>query len=375
MSQDMGEFVPPACELLGLGEPTHQEPAFGLVRNDLFAVLVDRGFRSVALETDRVRALVVDDFVRGGAGDLDSVMREGFSHGFGELAANRRLVAWMREYNEGRRDDERLTFHGFDASTENTSAASPRTYLEHARDYLGIELDLTDLLGDDERWSRQEAILDPAQSVGDTPEAERLRVIADDLLTTLYARAPERIAATSRADWYRARTCLTAGLGLLRYHKQAAEPGAQDVRIARLMAARDSLMAQNLLDIRSMEADRGPTLVSSHNAHVQRMTGTTRDWYSAGAIVAELLGERYAVIVGSLGSSEILGLPEPAPDTYEGILQSSTTTWSLRPAAAVQPARTRTDTKPQQGYFPLDQALLDQVDAVLHLKAGSSALE
>ncbi|MDX6259580.1 MAG: hypothetical protein QOH84_1268 [Kribbellaceae bacterium] len=373
MSQDIRDFVSPSCELLGLGEPTHQEPAFGLLRNELFAALVEQGFRSVALETDRVSALGVDDFVQGEAGALDTVMSEGFWHRFGELEANRQLVAWMREYNKERPADERLTFHGFDAPTENTSAASPRVYLEHARDYLGIELDLAGLLGDDERWSRDEAILDAAQSIGDTPEAEQLRVIADDLLTTLYARAPERIATTSRADWYRARTYLTAGLGLLRYHKQASKPGSQNVRIARLMAARDSLMAQNLLDIRSIEDQRGPTLVFAHNAHVQRMTGTTRDWYSAGAIVGELLDRRYTVIAGSLGRSETLGLSEPEPDTYEGVLQRSVPTWGLTPASAIQPAGTRTDTTPRQGYFPLDQALLDQVDAMLHINGGTRA--
>jgi erythromycin esterase-like protein len=375
MSKDIRDYVPPSCELLGLGEPTHQEPAFGLVRNELFATLVDQGFRSVALETDRVAALLVDDFVQGGAGTLDTAMSGGFSHRFGELAANRRLVAWMREYNEGRPAGERVAFHGFDASTENTSAASPRSYLEHARDYLGLELDLGDLVGDDERWSREEAILDPAQSIGDSPEAEQLRVIADDLLTSLYARAPERIAATSRADWYRARTYLTAGLGLLRYHKQAAQPGSREVRIARLMAARDSLMAQNLLDIRGIEGQRGPTLLCAHNAHVQRMSGVSRDWYSAGSIVAELLDARYTVIAGSLGSSSTLGLAEPSVDTYEGNLQRMIGDWGLTSAAALPLARTRTDTTPRQGYFPLDQALLDQVDAVLHIKAGSSALE
>ncbi|GAA3564312.1 erythromycin esterase family protein [Kribbella ginsengisoli] len=373
MSKDIQDFLPPSGELLGLGEPTHQEPAFGLLRNELFTVLVEQGFRSIALESDRVRGLLVDDFVQGGAGDLDTVMTEGFSHRFGELTANRRLVGWLREYNAGRPADERVSFHGFDASTENTSAASPRIYLEHARDYLGLELELDRLLGDDKAWSRDEAILDPAQSLGDTASALQLRVIADDLLTTLYARAPERIAATSRADWYRARTYLTTGIGLLRYHKQASVPGSQDVRIARLMAARDSLMAQNLLDIRSIEGQRGPTLVFAHNAHVQRMTDPNRDWYSAGSIVAELLGERYTVIAGSLGRSETLGLMEPAADTYEGGLQRTFSTWGFTPSAALQPAQMRTDINPQRGYFPLDQPLLDHVDAVLHINSGTPA--
>lgn len=368
MTQDIQNFVAPGCEVLGLGEPTHQEPAFGYVRNELFASLVEKGFRSIALETDRISALAVNDFVQDGKGTLDTAMSEGFSHGFGELDTNRRLVAWMREYNEDRAVEDRLAFHGFDAPTENITAPSPRTYLEYARDYLGIDLDLAHLLGPDERWNRQEAILDATKSVGDSAEAIQLRVIADDLLTSLYSRAAELIAATSRADWYRTRTHLTAGLGLLRYHKQAAQQLDRNERISGLMAVRDSLMAQNLLDIRGLEGQRGPTLVSAHNSHLQRNLS-----FFAGAIVGSLLGRRYMVIVGSLGRSEVLGLGEPEPDTYEVFLQRALPTWGLIPAAAVTPGRTRTDTRPEQGYFPLDQSIVESADAVLHVNGGVRA--
>ncbi|NUS95767.1 MAG: hypothetical protein HOQ36_25730 [Nocardia sp.] len=97
-------------DLLAFGEPTHLEPAFAWTRNDLFAELAGHGYRSIALETDRVAALVVDDYVRYGTGTLDIAMARGFSHGFGDFAANRGLVAWMREYigGPGRADTFRI---------------------------------------------------------------------------------------------------------------------------------------------------------------------------------------------------------------------------------------------------------------------------
>ncbi|WP_272952538.1 erythromycin esterase family protein [Kribbella amoyensis] len=373
----MSAFVGAGCELLGFGEPTHQEPAFGWVRNEVFAGLVETGFSSIALETDRVAALLVDDFVRTGIGDLDAVMRDGFSHTFGELETNRALVRWLREYNAGVPVERRVGFHGFDAATEMMSAPSPRRYLEFGRDYLGLELDVAGLAGPDERWSCTEAIMDPASSPGDSAEADRLRVIADDLLTVLYTRAPELIAKTSRADWYRAETHLTTGLGLLRYHKQSAERLEQQERISRLSSVRDALMAQNLLDIRRVEAGRGGTLVFANNLHLQRNTSAWRlggmdyTWSSAGSIVARLVGRQYAFVAGSLGRSEAVGLGEPAPDTYESFLQSRTTSWGLIPAKDVPPARTRTETTPEQGYFPLDQATVDGADAILHISAGA----
>ncbi|AOR30092.1 erythromycin esterase [Streptomyces fodineus] len=379
MSQDVRDLVTPSCDLLALGEPTHQEPAFGRVRNELFAQLAERGFRSIALETDRVAALAVNDYVQGGTGSLDTVMREGFSHGFGDQEPNRRLVSWMREHNRNRPPKERLAFHGFDAPTENTCAPSPRPYLEHARDYLRLDLDVAGLTGDDTRWSRPEAVLDAAMSPGATTEAGRLRVLADDMLTALYSRAPELITATSREAWFRARTHLTAGLGLLRYHKQSSLPLEPNPRIAGLLATRDALMAQNLLDIRGIEEDRGATLVFAHNLHLQRNPSIWRlgdrgaDWSGAGAIVSSLLGERYVCVAGSLGRSEALGLHDPAPDTHEGLLQSRITTWGLESASMAPSARTRTDTHPGQGYFPLDRATLDAVDAVLHISDGATA--
>ncbi|MFF7994383.1 erythromycin esterase family protein [Kitasatospora xanthocidica] len=391
MSQDIHDFVIPSCELLGLGEPTHQEPAFGWVRNELFAGLVDRGFRSIALETDRVAALAVDDYVREGVGTLDTAMGEGFSHGFGAHQTNRRLVAWMREFNRNRPPADRLSFHGFDASTENYSAPSPRRYLEYARDYLRLDrgpgvdadrdadLDIAGPAGEDERWSRAEAVLDPAQSPGATAEAGRLRCIADDLLVRLHARAPESVGATSPAEWHRARTWLTAGIGLLRYHAQSAVRGlTPSDRLSGLIGLRDTLMAQNLLDIRDLEARRGPTLVFSHNQHLRRSpSGWTSGeldcgWNSAGRIVGALLGERYAFVAGSLGRSEAIGLAEPAPGTYEAFLQRHGAVWELTGAALSAEGLTRTDTTPRQGYFPLDREVLDGAAALLHIGDGAA---
>ncbi|MET1072201.1 MAG: erythromycin esterase family protein [Umezawaea sp.] len=373
MSQDIMDFVTPSCELLAFGEPTHQEPAFQRVRGGLLARLVDHGFRSIVLETDQAAAMVVDDFVREGVGTLDEVVRDGFSHRLGELETNRELVVWLREHNEGLPAEERVAFHGFDLSTEMMSAPSPRRHLERARDYLGLDVDFEDLLGEDERWSRTEAVMDWEQSIGATADAGALRVIADDMLVALHVRTPELVGATSLGEWRRVRTILTAGLGLLRYHRELARPGEQGVRISRLSGVRDGLMARNLLDIREVEGPRGKTFVFAHNLHLKRNRSEWRlgemdvEWVTAGAIVAALVGERYAFVAGSVGRSDGLGLGEPEPDSAEGLLQSRCATWGLTAAGDVRAVRGRTGTIPEKGYFPLDQALLDGADAVLHI--------
>jgi hypothetical protein len=371
MSQDIREFISPFTEILAFGEPTHLEHAHTWIRNELFEQLAGLGYRSIALESCRVRGTAVNDFVQHGMGDLDTVMKEGFSHRFGEWPANRELVAWMREYNAGRPVEERLAFYGFDFQTETTSAPSPRPYLEHTRDYLGEDVDLT---VDDEAWGRDEAVLDFAKSPGRSEEAIRLREIGTGMLRRLHARMPELVADTSREEWNSAELHLTAGLSLLRYHRECAEPNPLAVRVQRLCQMRDGVMARNLLEIRRIEAGRGPTFVFAHNAHLQRthssmeIAGERFEWFSAGALVAPVLGDQYTVIAGTLGRNETFGLGEPEKDTLEGRLQGRFTTWGM--TKDKPEGKTRTDTKPEMGYFPLDEHLMAGVDALLHVRVG-----
>jgi erythromycin esterase-like protein len=378
-------------DLLALGEPTHWEPAFPVLRNRMLALLVGHGVRSIAIESDAVAALAVDAFVRGEGGTLDGVMGEGFSHGFGRLDANRELVTWLRAHNDGVPPAERVAFHGFDAPLEMESAPSPRPYLQHLHDYLTRHLgpgallhrgaELHDRLGDDARWSDPAAVMDPARSAGASADAAALRVAADDLLTALTAGAPALVAASSPADWRRAELHGRAALGLLRYHAQAAAAVAPAARIARLSQVRDALMAEHLLAISARERHRGPTLVFAHNLHLQRHASTWRDgdvemvWHGAGAIVATLLRDRYVFVAGSLGAGGRPRLAPPAPGTFEGALSAAGDGPALLPAADLaailgRDLRARTDVTPGQHLFPLDAATLADADAVLHVPEG-----
>ncbi len=364
--------VPPT--LLAFGEPTHGESAFLQIRNEAFMSLAEHGYRSIALESDRAAGLIADEFVQGFAAvTLDRALADGFSHGFGAAPANRDLLLRMREWNAGRPACERLTFHGFDAPLDIEHAPSPRRYLTRVCDFLGLDrsAEIDDLVKGEARWSDTAAIWEAGRSIGRSADAQRLRVIADDLLTELYLQAPRRTEG-----WRAAFVHATTAIAVLRYHAAAAAPLARDERFARLAGVRDALMAENLLAIRSAEAHRGPTLVFAHNTHLQRhpstMTIAGRDvsWAGAGAILASLLNDRYAVIVGSLGASSALGIEAPAPSTYEGRLQQNAGLPRYVRASEIEPAEPRTH---DYRYFPLDHATIEHADAVLHIPTGVDA--
>ncbi|TMD83671.1 MAG: erythromycin esterase family protein [Chloroflexi bacterium] len=369
----------------------HGVEAFPQLRNQAFQHLVEHdGYRSIAIETDCLAALTVDAFVADGEGELDEVMRSGFSHGFEKASANRELVAWMRQYNRSRDASDRLSFYGFDAPMEMTAAKSPRPALRVLQAYLATNLEaallpatagaIDTLAGADERWSNPTAILDPSQSVGASEEASRLRVLVDDLLALLIAESPRLIASTSRDEWWRAHLHARTATGLLRYH--AAMADASDARLARLLGLRDVMMADNVTAVLTREGQRGPTLMFGHNLHLQ--TGRSKwhlgdlslEWWSVGSIIGAQLGDQYAVLSSALGAAPHQGLNAPAPDTLEGILSALPESRYLFKSRSLTAALSRTapnlvlrtDAAPNNGYFPLDPHQLKEADGVIFVR-------
>lgn len=378
----MGLFASPP-RMLTLGEPTHGVDAPLRLRNALFRQLVEEeGYRTIAVESDCVAGLLVDDYVTTGAGALDDVLERGFSHDLGASAASRELVRWMRAFNAGRPAFDQVRFAGFDGPLEMAWAASPRETLTALHRTLADHVDpglipctpetLDRLLGPDDRWTDPAAMLDPSASIGRSAEAGELRLLADDLGALLHAWTPHLIGVTSRDAFDRALLQARAASGLLRYHYWMAD--ASSSRLARLTGLRDQMMADNLLAL----AERGPVLVHAHNSHLQRdissmrMGGRRLEWWSAGAIVNSRLGEAYGFLATAFGTMRHQGVDVPPQDTLEGALYAFPAGPCLVDASELAAAVAATDpvrrTSPYFGYAPLDPAHLARIDGVVFIR-------
>ncbi|MFD8482863.1 erythromycin esterase family protein [Kitasatospora sp. NPDC059673] len=379
------DLLPPGTRVLALGEPTHGVEAFLDIRNELFRYLVaEHGYRSIAVESDCLAALAVDAHVGGAAdGGIEAVVREGFSHGFGEFAGNRELVRWMREFNERLGEgQERLRFYGADGPLEMTGAAAPGPSLVRLREFLAARLpaelvvpkgELLRLCGPEERWTEPAAAFEPERSVGRSAEADQLRLIADELATLLAAHEPQFAAEADPEAHWRAQVDARTAVGLLRYHAAMADTGPD--RFNSLMRQRSLMMADNLEAITRREARRGPTLVFAHNLHLQREaariplgTEELRSW-SAGSLLAGRLGESYAFVASTFGHRA----PDdhPAPESLEGRLATLPEARSVvdpRLLAAATAGRVRRRVPADHTYFGLDPEGLGLVDGVVFVR-------
>src|SRR5260370_37166421 len=86
-----------SVELLGLGEALHGGEDLLLLRNRLFQRLVEaHGYSAIAIESSFPKGHFVNETIAGRAATPYETLKDiGFSHGFGQLEANRELV----EYN------------------------------------------------------------------------------------------------------------------------------------------------------------------------------------------------------------------------------------------------------------------------------------
>ena len=379
-------LLPTRPRLLALGEPTHGEDVLLDLRNDLFRHLVEHeGYRTVAIESDcragpgrgRLRHL-------GHRGRSTTSWSTASATGSGASAANRELVRWMRAYNDGRPAAERLRFAGFDGPLEITGAASPRQTLTALHGYLTAWVDadllpctaetLDRLLGADDRWTEPAAMRDPTRSVGRTPEADELRLLADDLVALLDAQTPRLIAASSREDWHRARLYArtadrAAALPLLDGRHLARPPGAA----ARHQGRDDGRQPARP---RRTRPDAG---VHAHNGHLQRdkssmrMGGAPLEWWSAGAIVSAHLGDglrlprhRPRHDPPPRRGHAAAGHPRRDCCTRCPTTASSSTSTRWRPPSAdVKPVAR---VSPWFGYAPLDPAHLPSIDGLVFVK-------
>jgi hypothetical protein len=201
------------------------------------------------------------------------------------------------------------------------------------------------LLGADDRSTNPAAMMDPSQSVGQTPDAKDLCLLADDLVALLDAQAPHLIAASSQEEWHRACLYWRTATGPLRYHFWMADTSSS--RMARLLGL-------------GFDDGRQP-------ARHRR----TRAGAGVRPQRASSAGHQLAHLARALGTIRHQGVDAPPPDTIEGLLYAlRMSVTSSTPADWPLPSPTRRPLPgcPLVGYSPLDPAHVASTDGIVFVR-------
>ena len=369
-------------KLLGLGEPLHGGKDFLKLRNEIFMYLVKIfNYSAIAIESSFPKSWIINEFVNGrGPESFEQIQEVGFSHGFGNIEANRELVEWMRLYNANPENKKKIHFYGFDSPTEVTNTDSPRQLLYFVIDYLSsidenisqeYKNDIDQLIGEDAAWENPEAIMDATKSIGLSEKAIKLRIKTEELIFELKTRRPTCEAKTNKELFLEALHFAFETQQLLNYHAVLAKQS--DQRLTRLTRIRNALMADNLNYIATREKDRGKILVFAHNSHLQKSESQLNP---VGSHLECIFGKEYYAIGGGLGESEINGISKPEPNTLEGKIVYNTGTAKFLPTYRGQglpfkeidvlQKRNRSSKNPT--YFPLTPTSLHHFDCLITLE-------
>jgi erythromycin esterase len=289
------------ARILAFGEPVHggHEPL--VFRNRLIRYVVERlGFTAVAVESGLTEAMLADDFVQGGPGNVDSVVRHGFTWSFQFLPENRELLIWLREHNA--HAARKVHLYGIDLTGSEDVGAFPNgaravraaiSELARANPARGAEL-----------GARLEAMMDrflPAR-FGQYSASDRARLRAG--LDTLY-RALRGAPPDSDPDRQRRRMRgLRNGWMAIRLDELLTRWGRDGTPAG--AALRDSTMAENTRWVVEEEGGEGRIVLFAHDGHIKNSPTVYRgpkfsgSWKVQGQYLRTWFGPKL-VTIGSVG--------------------------------------------------------------------------
>lgn len=268
------------ARVIAIAEPSHGDHEPLAARNRVIRHLVEtKGLSAVVLETGLAQSQELYDYVLGRTTPSDSTLKAAFTYGFGDLDENRELLVWLRAWNSAHRDRP-VHLYGLDVPGQliggnNSAVRRVLAYLDR--------VDPASAVTARERWQPLLPMLEARQYLA-LPDSTRDRVAAAliDLGSVLrYGR--RRYAArssTDSADW--ALQQVTNAEQDLRFLREAPanvfawmegatpKPNTQvrEDALRRMMAMRESAMADNVSWIVAREDVRGRVLLFAAAAHV-----------------------------------------------------------------------------------------------------------
>jgi erythromycin esterase len=280
-----------------LGEASHGTHEYYLWRARMSRRLIEeKGFRFIAVEGDWPDCYRVNRYVQGEISDTTAeVVLEGYDRWPTWMWANWEVVAlteWMRRYNEGRSEDERVGFYGLDVYSLWESLYEVIGYLEqHHPDALPAAyrafLCFEPYAEDPQEYARATLFV---------PDACRQEVL--DLLRTVRERAAED--AASNATSLDAIMNAEAVEGAAAYYRTMVSGGAESWNL------RDRHMADTLDRLMRHYGPDAKAIVWEHNTHIGDARYTTmanEGMFNVGQLVRQEHGSDGVVLVG-FGSHE-----------------------------------------------------------------------
>ena len=270
-------------KVLGLGEATHGTKEFFEMKHRIFRYFVtNHGTRIFGFECDFAESIYLDRYVTTGEGNLKSLMSSKMHFWTWHTEEVMALLEWMRAYNDGRPEEDKIHYFGFDCQYTDLHVPLLREYILKFLPAVPLEI---------------EAVLAEIQALT-TSSYQTMESSRRDALIAKLAVVDDVFVS------HEAEAC--AALGELDFHiaRQLVRTASQAIEVTYAVYQggfypRDNYMAENVLRLRELLPGDVPMVAWAHNGHIAKDAyyyGTGTNKQSMGYFLHQALGKDYQAV-------------------------------------------------------------------------------
>lgn len=118
-------------DVFGMGETSHGTREFFQAKHRLFRYLVtEHDYRLLGIEADFAAVLPINDYVIGGDKSVMEGLTQQGIHAVYKTESMLELFEWIRDFNTGREEADKIRIHGFDIQDSTAAARTLRQYFQ-----------------------------------------------------------------------------------------------------------------------------------------------------------------------------------------------------------------------------------------------------
>lgn len=270
-------------KVVGLGEATHGNSDFQNLKLEVLKTLVEKNnLKSLAIEADFGEGMIINNYIHGNKRD-ENISRI-FSFSIYHTGNMNDLINYLFDYNQKAKDEDKLSFYGFDMQ-------NPEKSIELILDYCKEN----NILQERDLEKEFSFIKDEKFKISQIKDKK-------DLLLEIKAQ----VDALSSPNAKILSRALTNVLDSVKYYELDFDD------YAKVNNMRDELMAGNVKWISDFEKSKGNKmlLISGHNGHIAK---SEKFYEPMGSHLKKIFGEEY-FIIGTDFYKGIVNINEVGPD-------------------------------------------------------------
>ena len=270
-------------EVVGLGEATHGNSDFQNLKLEVLKTLVEKNnLKSFCLEADFGEGMMINNYIHGNKRD-ENISRI-FSFNIYHTGNMNDLINYMFDYNQKAKDEDKLSFYGFDMQ-------NPEKSLELILDFCREN----NILQDKNLQKEFSFIKDKKFKISEIKDKK-------DLLLEIKAHT-DALSSNKTREVSRA---IENVMDSVKFYELDFNDYTKSNNV------RDKFMAENVKWISDFEKSKGNKmlLISGHNGHIAK---SEKFYEPMGSHLKKIFGEKY-FIIGTDFYKGIVNINEVGPD-------------------------------------------------------------